>query len=200
MTLFGKFVFTFFGVVLAFLLFYSITSFMKQDSEVAIPEKNSQTEIATTTTDVQATSTNATTTESATSTKETKKQPVFTEVLVKGGKFKCSVTQAMGAATSNGTVYINDAKVRAEFTTSISNTIIHSTMLVLNGYMYTWTDNISNTGSKIKMPTIGRDGKVVTSSNVKTWNGEQVKDYTCEAWTPDENLFTVPMNITFTTQ
>jgi biopolymer transport protein ExbD len=200
MTLFGKFVFTFFGVVLAFLIFFAVTSFIKHDSEVVLPEKNTTTEIATTTVDLTATSTTASTTEAATSTKQAKNQPAFTDVLIKGGKLKCSVTQAMGTVSSNGTVYINDSKVRAEFSTSISNTTIHSTMLALNGYMYTWTDSASSTGSKIKMPTIGRDGKVVTNSNVRTWNGDQVKEYTCEAWTPDENLFIVPTNVTFTTQ
>lgn len=193
MTLFGKFVFTVLGIVLAFGIFYGVTSFVKDDSaqEVAKEAVPVMEETATPT----ASSTDA----SSTSALNTAKKP-FYELLATEGDRTCTITQMMGTVSSVGTVYMHEGLVRAEFSTSIANNTIKSTMIARDGYMYSWTDTASSTGTKSKMPTRGADGKVVTNSAVKTWDGSQVKDYTCTDWKADATLFEIPKQITFATQ
>lgn len=192
MTLFGKFVFTVLGIVLAFGVFYGVTSFVKDDSKkVAVEEQAPVIE----TVDSTASSTDTT----STSTVDTNKKP-FYELLGTIGDRTCTINQMMGTVSSVGTVYMHEGLVRAEFSTSIANNTIKSTMIARDGYMYSWTDTASSTGTKSKMPTRGADGKVVTNSAVKTWDGSQVKDYTCRDGKVDEALFEIPKQITFATQ
>jgi hypothetical protein len=139
--------------------------------------------------------TSATTTGTSTLSVDTKK-PLFTEMLIKGGNQKCVVTQVMGSITSSGTVYIHGALVRAEFSTAVMDKTIKSTLIARDGYMYSWTDTASTTGMKTKMPT----SNATSTTGVRTWNGDQVKDYTCAQWTPDEKLFEVPSSIIFKNQ
>lgn len=202
MTLFGKFVFTFFGVVLAFGIFYGVMSYVKHDSDIAILPVP----VATTTQDI-ASSTDATTTiatsTSLVATSTTKKDDTklpFPEILARGGEYKCLITQVMGTISSDGVVYIHKDLVRAEFSVAVMDKKINSTLIARDGYMYTWTDTATSTGSKTKMPTVDRNGKAVSTNGVRTWNGDQVKDYTCSPWTPVDTMFDIPKSMTFTAQ
>lgn len=193
MTLFGKFVFTVLGIVLAFGLFYGITAYVKRDTVTPVAPSPVVTEEAQNATTSVATSTdNASSTETVDTTK-----PPFYQLLAKAGSRKCSVSQMMGTITSNGTVYMDNGTVRAEFSTSVMNTTVNSTMIAKDGYMYSWTDK-GTTGTKTKMPTLDRDGNATSTKGVKTWDGSQVKDYTCAPWTVDEAIFEIPKSVTFT--
>lgn len=200
MTLFGKFVFTVLAIVLAFAIFLTVTSLVRHDAqeEVLVTKEEVTPQDTASSTETTATST-ATSTEVKQGETSSNKKP-FYELLGTTGDRKCSITQMMGTVTSNGTVYTHDGLVRAEFTTSIANNTIKSTMLARDGYMYTWTDNAPTKGSKTKMPTLDANGKVTAQTGVKTWDGSQVKDYTCSDWKPDTKLFEVPETVTFTTQ
>jgi outer membrane lipoprotein-sorting protein len=185
MTLFGKIVFGLTALVVAVGIFYGTSSYVKNEAEVVTQIQTS------TTTDSVASATS--TTETASSTEE--KKIAFPLVLERGGMYKCSVTQSMGTITSDGTVYINGPLVRAEFSMSVADQKISTTMIARDGYMYSWTASASSTGTKVKMAT-ANDPKQPTG--VKTWNGSQVTDYSCDEWKPDEVLFEIPKTVTFT--
>ncbi len=189
MTLFGKIVFGITALVVCVGVFYGTTSYVKHDEESAaaapvVTTATSSQEEATTTLGT-ASSTNATTSQD--------KKMAFPLVLERGGKYKCSVIQTMGTITSEGTVYIHDKLVRADFSMSISDQKIDTTMIARGGYIYSWTNTASTTGSKVKMPQAGAS----SPTGVRTWNGSQVSEYTCDAWKPDDTLFDLPKAIVF---
>lgn len=187
MTTFGKIVMSSFAAVTLFAIYYGTVSYVKEDSRT-VPSAQESASLSTS----DATTTLATTTE------EMSNKPSFTTVLQQGGIQKCSIVQPMGQMTSTGVVYINKALVRAEFSVSVMDKTIETTMIARDGYMYSWTKGSAQEGTKTKMPTAESvkqsAGKAPT---VRTWNGDQVKEYTCEDWTPDETIFEIPKTITF---
>lgn len=203
MTLFGKLVM---GVVMLFIsvsIFYGLRSYVQNDSVIApVPVvESSSTDlfpVPSSATD-QSTSTEATTTLSGTSTESktgSKKIP-FTEFMSKGGSYKCEIMQTVANMTSKGTVYMHDALVRLEFSTSIASQSINTTMIARDNYMYTWTSTTPNKGYKTKIAQQKAGSKPV---GTYTWNGSQVGDYTCEAWKADDSFFELPSGVTFSDQ
>jgi hypothetical protein len=209
MTIFGKLVLGTLMVLISGAVFYGLTSYVKEDS-AAIPK-----EVATesTTTDLfplpTSTSTDeggllgATTTIQGAATgtgevsKPTGKKIPFTEFMSKGGSYTCSIVQTVANMTSNGTVYMHDALVRLEFSTSIANQTINTTMVARDNYMYTWTSTTPGKGYKTKISQSETSGK---QPSTLTWNGSQVGDYTCVPWKADDSLFELPKSIVFTNQ
>lgn len=199
MTLFGKLVFTCFGIGTLFLLFFGVSSFIKHDAasaEMANQKESSQASHATSSQQgldlAAASSSNSDVIEGNASSSES-----FTDILSNGGKLSCSISQAIGTLTSTGMVYIDGAHVRADFSTSVMNVTVKSSLIVMDGYMYSWTDTATS-GVKTKMATRDTQGKVTpTSSSARTWNGDQVKTYTCRPWAVDVSKFVLPETVIF---
>lgn len=193
MTLFGKFVFAIVAVGVSFGVFYGVVSVVKKDQmiEVRQPVKENESVVGNGATSV--------TTASSTDTKTP-----FYVLLGQSGSRKCTVNQSMGTISSKGVVYMYNGTVRADFSMSIMNTTINSSMVARDGYMYAWTDKDATKGTKIKMPTaasIETTGPLASSSGaVKTWDGRQVTDYSCEDWKVDQKVFDLPTSISFTEQ
>lgn len=194
MTLFGKIIFGVLTVAVVGSLSYAVTSYMKHDDVVPVPavtieEKPSQ---------VPETEVTASSTASTTNTvKADSKKIPFTEFLKQGGSYKCTVTQTVATMTTNGTVYIHDKNVEANFMISIAGQNISTNMIVRDGYTYTWTSAEKGIGHKTKMVTT-TSGGAGAPTGTYTWNGSQVGDYSCEEWVADDSLFTLPKDVTFT--
>jgi hypothetical protein len=188
MTTFGKIVMSLFVVATLTGIYYGTKTYVKEDNAVLEEKKPAP--------DSQAVEPSASSTEeSASSTGGAKKQESFTSILQQGGKQKCSISQPLGQMISTGVVYINNALVRAEFSVSVMDKTINTTMIARDGYMYSWTSGNGAAGTKTKMPT--SDSLKQGTSTVRTWNGDLVKDYSCEAWSPDAKLFEIPSTVTF---
>jgi hypothetical protein len=202
MTPLGKVVMGIVGLFIAGSIFYGVTSFMKQDSEVATMTPVTS-QATTSQEEIQATSTASTTpalpTASAqsTSTEKVSKKIPFGEFMSKGGSYKCAITQKMANMISEGTVYMHDKLVRVEFATNLAGQSISTTMVARDGYMYSWTSTTPGKGYKMKVG--GESGKTATTSTY-TWNGSQVGEYTCSPWIADDSLFELPKTVVFTTQ
>lgn len=189
-------------------VFYGLTSYVKEDG-AAIPAK---VVVESTTTDLfpvpSSTSTTeglpsvSTTTDSniATGTgdvsKSNGKKIPFTEFMSKGGSYTCDIVQTVANMTSKGTVYMHDALVRLEFSTTLAGQSLNTTMIARDNYMYTWTSTTPGKGykTKISQPTGTKP------SGTYTWNGSQVGDYTCKAWKADDSLFELPSGVVFAVQ
>lgn len=137
------------------------------------------------------------------STNESEGQPTgkkiaFSEFIKQGGSYKCTVNQYMEDMETKGTVYIDGDMVRGEYTVEAQGMTIDSTMIVRDGYTYSWSSMMPNVGYKIKAQSSGQADTSAGTSGSYAWNADQIGDYNCEAWRADAAMFTLPSNVTFT--
>jgi hypothetical protein len=128
---------------------------------------------------------------------ESGKKMAFSEFLKQGGSYKCEVNQYVNEMETKGTTYINDGMIRGEYNTKVQNMNVDSTMIVRDGYTYSWTSVMPTTGFKAKVAEVVGGDAVAGPSGQYSFNATQIGDYNCEAWTADASKFTIPTNITF---
>lgn len=192
MTIFGKIVMGTLLFAVAGGAFYGVTSYVNKDTVAT------SLQVATTTTPVTEVVV-ATTTASTTNEVPTGKKIAFTEFMKKGGSYKCTVTQTVATMTTNGTVYLDDGKVKADFAVSVAGQSINTSMIVRDGYSYTWTSNSPTKGLKTKIASKAGDTSA-SSKGTYTWDGSQIGEYSCDAWVAEASMFEIPKTVTFTTQ
>ncbi len=125
------------------------------------------------------------------------KKMAFSEFIKQGGAYKCTVNQSVAGVDTVGTTYINGGLIRGEYKTQTQGISVTSSLIVRDGYTYSWTS---------MAPTMGFKAKVVESAAVNTgaamsasysWNAEQIGDYSCEAWSADASMFVLPSGVNF---
>jgi hypothetical protein len=131
---------------------------------------------------------------------ETKKIP-FSALVEQMGTYKCTVNQYVQNIESKGTVYMDKGMIRSEFNTSVNGMNIGTTMIVKDGYTYSWSSMMPTMGYKARIvaPETSTTSASASTSGTYSWNAEQIGDYNCESWTADATLFTIPSTIKFTT-
>lgn len=127
----------------------------------------------------------------------TGKKMAFSEFLNQGGTYKCEISQKIDKAETRGTIYINGKMIRGEYSIKEQNTNVDSTILVRDGFTYSWTSSFPSEGFKVKMDTNTADNSGISNPSSYGFNAEQIGDYNCEAWTLDQSKFVIPANITF---
>lgn len=198
MTFFGKIIAGILFLIVGGAVFHGVTTYVNNDGGAVVTEpvviSTSTIPVITvaTTTPIEAASTTASTTPV-----QNQKKVSFVEFMKQGGSYKCSVVQTVATMTSNGTVYIHDNKIRANFTTSIQNNTIETNMIVKEGYSYSWTNMSKGVGTKVKIAPKSNPGSDAAVSATYTWNGSQVGDYNCEEWVADDTMFSLPTTVTF---
>jgi hypothetical protein len=125
------------------------------------------------------------------------KKMAFTELLKQGGIYKCTVTQYVAGTESQGTTYINGDLIRAEYNTKTQGMNIDTSLIVRDGYTYTWTSFAPTMGFKSKVTTGGMEDGSTGTSGTYSFNAEQIGDYDCQAWTADASMFVLPAGVTF---
>ena len=128
------------------------------------------------------------------------KKMAFSQFVKQGGSYKCTVNQYLGeigGPSTKGVTYIDGGKIRGEYSTQAQSMSIDSTFIVRDGYSYTWTSIMPNTGFKSKVIENASAGAGASASGSYSFNSEQIGDYDCEAWTSDASKFVVPTTITF---
>ncbi len=204
MTVFGKIILGILLLIVASGVYYGVTLSVKNDvtsspvtfgtSTIPVPEDVSATTTATST---ASTSQVASTT---TSTKPTSKKIAFSEFIKQGGSYKCMVTQTVATMTTMGTVYLDNGKVKAEFEVSVAGQTISTSMIIRDGYSYTWTSNSPTKGFKTKIATGGQGNSSTGTKGTIVWDGSQIGDYSCEPWVAEASMFEIPKTVTFTVQ
>ncbi|MEY4602345.1 MAG: hypothetical protein RL292_286 [Candidatus Parcubacteria bacterium] len=130
------------------------------------------------------------------------KKITFSELLKQGGSYRCTVNQYVQNIESKGVVFIDKDRIRGDFSTQTQGMNIDSSLVVKDGYTYTWSSALGARGIKIKNSTPYGGAQVKGQNTQMTstygFNGEQIGDYDCEAWAVDESKFIPPMSITFT--
>ncbi len=128
------------------------------------------------------------------------KKMAFSQFVKQGGSYKCTVNQYLGevgGSSTKGITYIDGGKIRGEYSTQTQGLSIDTTFIVRDGYSYTWTSMMPNTGFKSRVSTeVKAEGSAATSGTY-SFNSEQIGDYDCEAWTSDASKFNIPTSVTF---
>lgn len=138
-----------------------------------------------------------TTEETSSTSQESGKKMAFSEFIKQGGSYKCTVNQNVGNTVSVGTTYINGDMIRGEYNTKAQGISIDTTLIVRDGYTYTWTSFAPTMGFKSKVATGGMEDGSTGMSGTYSFNAEQIGDYDCQAWNVDASLFVIPTSITF---
>lgn len=198
MTIFGKIVLGVLSLIVVGGIFYGVTSTVEKDTasqEVVIATSTVQeTEVATTTASSTMSGSASTTTD-----KPSGKKMAFSEFMKQGGSHKCTVTQTVASMTTNGTVYIDGSKISASFAVSVAGQSINTSMIVRDGYTYTWTSNDPTKGFKTKVVATTGDNSAGPKGTY-TWDGSQIGEYSCDPWTAEASMFELPKTVTFVTQ
>lgn len=105
---------------------------------------------------------------------------------------KCTFTSAQNA---QGTVYVANGKVRADFSAEVNGNAMMGHSVVMDNMSYVWMDGMSQ-GYKNSF-------EVQSTSSVETQsqglNPDERVSYSCEPWSVDESLFVIPTSIEFMT-
>jgi hypothetical protein len=134
----------------------------------------------------------------STTTPETSgKKMAFSEFVKQGGAYKCTVNQSVNNIDTVGTTYINKGMIRGEYNTKVQNLSVDTTLIVRDGYSYTWTSMLPNMGYKAKVADQKEVNTDAPKSATYSFNSEQIGDYDCKDWTVDETKFRIPAGVTF---
>ncbi|MGB4076152.1 MAG: hypothetical protein WBK28_00410 [Minisyncoccia bacterium] len=116
----------------------------------------------------------------------------FMDLMTRAGSWTCSIQTTIENAASEGTTYIADGKIRADFTSSINGAIMTSHMIQADGYIYTWSDSLPQ-GMKLPIPS-SNDPAV---SEAVAFDYSQQVDYDCAPWVKDDAKFAPPAEVSF---
>ncbi|MFZ2149618.1 MAG: hypothetical protein WAV15_00440 [Minisyncoccia bacterium] len=122
------------------------------------------------------------------------KKMAFSELVKQGGSYKCEVKQSMSDFENSGTVYMSGNKLSGQFSTVAEGTTMESYFVMKDGYMYNWSSFAPNMGIKIKTEAAVE----AEAQGTYSWSAEQVGDYDCQAWTPEDSRFELPSAVVFT--
>lgn len=128
------------------------------------------------------------------------KKMAFSEFLKQDkGAYQCTVNQYIDAEmtqSTQGTVFINAGNISGTFETNVGAMRITSSMVVRDGYSYTWS-NMSPIGYKVAVTEPAKINTEQEMSGTYLWNAEQIGDYNCEVWDVDMTKFDLPQGISF---
>lgn len=128
------------------------------------------------------------------------KKMAFTEFLKQDkGAYQCTVNQYIDeemTQTTQGLVYVYDGNISGNFETDAMGMNITSSMIVRDGYSYTWS-NMSPVGYKVAIVESPETNTNQEISGTYSWKAEQIGDYDCELWEVDMTKFDLPEGISF---
>lgn len=118
----------------------------------------------------------------------------FGELMARAGSWKCDVAVAIEEAPSQGTVYVADGKIYADFTAQVEamgGQSVRTEMIQADGYVYTWSD-MTPQGFKMQLPEgdASKDAPQGVSYDSRV-------TYDCAPWSVDASVFTPPSSVTF---
>lgn len=127
------------------------------------------------------------------------KKMAFESFIKNGGSYVCTVNQYVQNIESKGIVYIDGSKISGEFKTSVQGMNIGTSFISKDGYSYTWSSVMPNTGYKVAVTSSTNAGDSSTgTSGTYGFNAQDIGDYDCQAWTPDASKFDLPSSVKFT--
>lgn len=123
-------------------------------------------------------------------------QGTLKSLVASGKSVKCSFNNnnATDSAKVSGTVYVSGGKMRGDFkTTSGNSDSVNSHVVVDSQNSYIWT-NTNKQGYKFAIADQQQTNTVRKSQGPDM---NQTVDYSCQDWSVDSSVFTLPNDITF---
>ena len=114
-------------------------------------------------------------------------------LLAAGKTQKCTFSNPSDPSNTSGTVYIDNGKMRGDFTSTTDGKTVQSHMIVMDNTSYMWSDAMPQ-GIKMSFDDIQKpqtDSKQAVSVN-------QEVNYSCQGWSADSGTIALPAGITFT--
>lgn len=140
--------------------------------------------------------------ETSSTTEATGKKMAFSQFMKSdSGSYVCEVNQSVGDTQTKGTVYLDNGKVRGEFTVRALGQNSSVTTIIRDGYTYTWSSLAATVGFKVKNSPEGDMTPVENATGTQaTYQAsfETIGDYSCTAQVVEESKFTIPGSVTFT--
>ncbi|HEY5383155.1 MAG TPA: hypothetical protein VIJ88_01205 [Candidatus Paceibacterota bacterium] len=111
-----------------------------------------------------------------------------------GAPVVCTFSTTTASGSESGTIYIANGMAAGNFVANDSTASpINAYMIMKGGVSYAWTSASSQGFESAVSTTTGAGSGQNQSVGYSTQMG-----YSCQAWTPDSNKFTVPTTISFT--
>ena len=114
------------------------------------------------------------------------KSQTYQEFLRSGRSEICTFSTNVEGSITNGTVYAANGKIRSDFAITGSKGTLQQHFLVDSYMAYLW-NNINNAGIKFAVTENGANAPFGSKLNVN-----------CTDWAPNNSVFDIPSNITFT--
>ena len=130
----------------------------------------------------------------APATEEAAGAGTFAELMARTGSWSCTVTSNVEEAPSEGTTYIADGRIRADFVArpvALGGREVVTHMIQTDGYVYTWSDMAAQ-GMKLAV-----SAGTAAAASASAVAADARVDYSCAPWAVDESKFTVPAEISF---
>jgi Na+-transporting methylmalonyl-CoA/oxaloacetate decarboxylase gamma subunit len=124
-------------------------------------------------------------------------QKSLKDILAAGLPQKCTYTDVTDQTSINGTTYIFNGKVRADFTSVVAGKMTTGHTIYDGKTSYIWTDGTTS-GFKMEIDT-SAPSLTGTPTQQQGLDLNKTVDYSCGAWLPDTSLFNPPSDVTFTT-
>jgi hypothetical protein len=124
-------------------------------------------------------------------TMATSSQPsTLRELAMSGTPQKCTFTSANN---TQGTIYVAGGKVRGDFSSQVNGKAMAGHMIVQDQTSYVWIDGMA-TGFKNSFAASATTSMQASSQGV---NPDEHVSYSCQPWSVDANLFSLPAGVTF---
>jgi hypothetical protein len=121
----------------------------------------------------------------------------FGEMIARAGSWTCTVSTSVEAAPSEGTTYISNGMIRADFVArpeALGGQEVSTHMIQSEGYIYTWSD-MAPQGMKMLIPKDQPDS--AGGDAVGTVGADAQVEYSCMPWVADSSKFAPPSTVTF---
>lgn len=126
-------------------------------------------------------------------------QKTLLDLFTLGIPQQCTVSTVQEGVSSNATIYITKDKLKGEIENTIEGVKTNSQILILNNSeTYIWQDN-SKEGFKMSLEKFSSGSEQAQTSNMnQPIDLEKPGNYSCSAWIPSEDKFTLPVGVKFT--
>lgn len=114
----------------------------------------------------------------------------------RGGSHRCTLSSSTNGVSTDGVVYVSGEKVRGDFTSTIPQFgPVESHMLADGERVHTWTSVMPTGYSMLQTKAENTEEVAVGGQSVGV---NQAYTYDCAPWSPEQERFELPSDITFT--
>ena len=132
--------------------------------------------------------------------KQSTEKKSLKDFLTMSGSQSLQCTFSDKTTNSSGTVFVDNNKMRGDFTASLDGKEMQSHMINDGSYVYSWTDG-QKEGYKMSLATIknaaSENGTPAPKTPGQAVDMQKQVNYSCSPWSVDTTKFALPQGISF---